>query len=146
MHRFFDLPSLNVIWRVMCGRRFDYDDDQMLEMIEHIEAFTMERFIGPIVGTAGLKFVPPFKAVYKSVKQHMNVFKSYLSDVVEEGKSDFKEDDIDNGVNYMSSYFSQQSNQSRKFFSDKQLVISMQVSSYQCFCLERDFGINKFCL
>ena len=136
MHRFFDLPSLNVIWRVMCGRRFDYDDDQMLEMIEHIEAFTMERFIGPIV----------VKAVYKSVKQHMNVFKSYLSDVVEEGKSDFKEDDFDNGVNYMSSYFSQQSNQSRKFFSDKQLVISMQVSSYQCFCLERDFGINKFCL
>jgi hypothetical protein len=69
MHRFFDLPSLNVIWLLVCGRRCEYDDVAMMDMIDHIEAFTMEKCIGPIVGTAGLKYLPPFSAVYKSVKE-----------------------------------------------------------------------------
>ena len=53
MQRFFDLPSLNVIWQLVCGRRFEYNDQSLIEMIEHIEAFTMEKYIGPIVGTKG---------------------------------------------------------------------------------------------
>jgi hypothetical protein len=62
----------------------------------------------------------------------METFKAYLSKVVAEGKSDRTDidddDDIDDGdsVNYMSAYFRQQSNASRQFFSDKQLIISMQ--------------------
>ena len=130
MHRFFDLPSLNVIWRVVCGRRFDYDDDDMMQMIDHIEAFTMESYIGPIVGTSALKFVPPFRPIYKSVKNHMKIFKSYLTDVVDEGKTEHDNDNDDGGgISYMSAFFKEQSNQSRKFFSDKQLIISMQVES-----------------
>ena len=53
MQRFFDLPSLNVIWQLVCGRRFEYNDQSLIQMIEHIEAFTMEKYIGPIVGTKG---------------------------------------------------------------------------------------------
>ena len=48
--------------------RFDYDDASLIEMIEHIEAFTMEKLIGPIVGTNGIKYIPPFRACYNSVK------------------------------------------------------------------------------
>jgi hypothetical protein len=59
----------------------------------------------------------------------METFKAYLSKVVADGKSDRTTDDADDGesVNYMSAYFRQQSNASRQFFSDKQLIISMQV-------------------
>ena len=130
MHRFFDLPSLNVIWRVVCGRRFDYDDDHMMQMIDHIEAFTMERYIGPIVGTSALKFIPPFRPIYKSVKNHMKIFKSYLTDIVDEGKTEHDDDDDNGGISYMSAFFKEQSNQSRTFFSDKQLIISMQACTF----------------
>ena len=139
MHRFFDMPSLNVIWQLVCGRRFDYNDQNLIEMIDHIEAFTMEKAIGPIVGTSGLKFIPPFNSIYKSVKNHMEIFKTFLSTVVAEGKKEEKETE-DDSLSYMSAYFSQQSNEGKKFFSDKQLIISMQVffkvllTSLELFC------------
>lgn len=129
MHNFFDMASLNVIWQLVCGRRFDYNDENLLQMIEHIEAFTMERFIGPIVGTKALKYVPPFDACYASVKNHMSVFKAFLSNIVSDAKKTSESGVVDDSVvNYVSAFFGEQANAAKMFFSDKQLVISMQVS------------------
>lgn len=132
MHNFFDMASLNVIWQLVCGRRFDYNDENLLQMIEHIEAFTMERFIGPIVGTKALKYVPPFDACYASVKNHMAVFKAFLSNIVSDAKKTSESGVVDDSVvNYVSAFFGEQSNAAKMFFSDKQLVISMQVSFFE---------------
>ncbi len=34
---FFDLPCLNVIWRLVCGRRFDYNDERLPKLIKALE-------------------------------------------------------------------------------------------------------------
>ena len=68
MDEFFNLPCLNVIWRLVCGRRYDYDDERLVELIKQIEAFTMEKNIGPITGIKWLKYIPPFNEIHKRIK------------------------------------------------------------------------------
>jgi len=34
MDDFFDLPSLNVIWQLVCGKRFNYEDEKLKEVIK----------------------------------------------------------------------------------------------------------------
>ena len=48
---FFDLATLNVIWRMATCQRFDFNDKNAREMIAHIEAFSMEKFLGIMAGT-----------------------------------------------------------------------------------------------
>ena len=45
---FFDLPCLNVIWSLVNTRRFSYDDKHMKKMIELIDKFTMNNYVGPL--------------------------------------------------------------------------------------------------
>ena len=45
---FFDLPSLNVIWSLVNTSRFDYEDAHLKKMIELIDKFTMNNFVGPL--------------------------------------------------------------------------------------------------
>lgn len=68
MQDFFNLPCLNVIWRLVCGRRFDYEDQRLAQLIEHMETFTMEQAIGPIAGISFLKYIPPFRQIYHKIK------------------------------------------------------------------------------
>ena len=48
MDDFFDLPCLNVIWSLVNTSRFDYDDLHLKKMIELIDRFTMNSFVGPL--------------------------------------------------------------------------------------------------
>lgn len=68
MHDFFNLPCLNIIWRLVCGRRFAYDDQALHKLITIIEAFTMEKAIGPMTGIKVLKYIPPFSGIYKNIR------------------------------------------------------------------------------
>ena len=45
---FFDLPCLNVIWSLVNTSRFDYEDKHLKKMIELIDKFTMNNFVGPL--------------------------------------------------------------------------------------------------
>ena len=45
---FFDLPCLNVIWSLVNTSRFSYEDHQLKQMIELIDKFTMNSFVGPL--------------------------------------------------------------------------------------------------
>ena len=68
MSDFFNLPCLNVIWRLVNGTRFDYGDERLAELIAQIEAFTMEPAIGPLGGLRLLKYIPPYNKIYARVK------------------------------------------------------------------------------
>ncbi len=45
MEKLFDLPCLNVIWRLVCGRRFDNDDKALPKLIECLEVRFIYLFI-----------------------------------------------------------------------------------------------------
>ena len=54
---FFDLPCLNVIWSLVNTSRFDYEDKHLKRMIELIDKFTMNNFVGPLGKHSNLSFV-----------------------------------------------------------------------------------------
>ena len=66
---FFDLPCLNVIWSLVNTRRFSYDDQHMKKMIELIDKFTMNNYVGPLGwisfyhndGNVHILFTPSFR-------------------------------------------------------------------------------------
>ena len=114
---FFDLPSLNVIWSLVNTSRFDYDDAHLKKMIELIDKFTMNNFVGPLgkyinhniflslahidkcflcflVGIPYLKHMWPFSTIYNNIKNYMDVFKGYIKDLVVEQKVTFDEDNM----------------------------------------------------
>ena len=69
---FFNLPALNVIWRLVNGRRFEYSDERLKQLVSCIEAFTMEKAVGPIAGIKLLIFIPPFNKIYKNIQGTKN--------------------------------------------------------------------------
>ena len=48
LDEFFDLPCLNVIWSLVNTSRFEYGDKHLKRMIELIDKFTMNSFVGPL--------------------------------------------------------------------------------------------------
>jgi len=93
----FNVPCLNVIWRLVCGRRFEEDDPQVAKLIDCLEAFTMEKAIGPIAGIKALKYIPPFKGIYAAIKGHMDFFKAFLVDFVMKEKETRDAEEEDRG-------------------------------------------------
>ena len=109
---FFDLPCLNVIWSLVNTSRFDYEDKHLKRMIELIDKFTMNNFVGPLgihifltvfcqlralnfsVGIPYLKYLPPFSFIYRGIKKHMDIFKSYIVKLVSDQKLTFDEDNL----------------------------------------------------
>ena len=110
---FFDLPCLNVIWSLVNTSRFDYEDKHLKKMIELIDKFTMNSFVGPLgmfklysfnfdpiialkfsVGIPYLKYLPPFSFIYRGIKKHMDIFKSYIVKLVSDQKLTFDEDNL----------------------------------------------------
>ena len=112
---FFDLPCLNVIWSLVNTSRFDYEDKHLKKMIELIDKFTMNNFVGPLgmfkvqsiyfiwihltalnisVGIPYLKYLPPFSFIYRGIKKHMDIFKSYIVKLVNDQKLTFDEDNL----------------------------------------------------
>jgi len=59
-HQYFNLPVLNILWRVMCGIRFSCDDDEMKKLVPIIEAAIGSTSIGtqPIYAFPFLRYIP----------------------------------------------------------------------------------------
>ena len=75
---FFNISTLNVIWRLATGQSFDYEDPIAIDTIEHIEAFTMEETLGFIAGVSVAKHIPPFRGIFQHIKMHMQKFKDQI--------------------------------------------------------------------
>lgn len=85
---FFDIATLNIIWRLAASHRFDYNDDLTKEMIQHVEAFTMEPFLG-IVGTVKYaKDLPYLSRIYANVSTHMTTFKNQIEHFLKAASED----------------------------------------------------------
>ena len=71
---FFDLATLNVIWRMATGQRFQYEDQNAKEMIYFIEKFTMEKFLGIMGGVPNAKHLPYLRSIYAQIKTCLDQF------------------------------------------------------------------------
>ena len=120
LDNFFDLPCLNVIWGLVGGSRFQYRDMQLRQesvltkkprinlsfslyylttlpprqMIEHIDKFTMNPAVGPLVGVPYLKHIPPFNFIYSDIESHMDKFKGFISKFLAERKASFDRENL----------------------------------------------------
>ena len=151
-HTFFARPCLNIVWRLVCGRTFAYDDPGLLALIRSLEAFTMDQALGPMAGTAYLKFLPPFRETYRKMKgttkwlpkssstfslpEHMCVFKSFLSAFVDQERSTR----MPHGSRgYVNAFLAAQERKVGTFFTDQQLIISVQVVWLSSSMVMRDY-------
>ena len=107
-----------MIWRVASGSRFDYGDARLTELLVQINSFTMNPLLGPLVGVAGLRHVPPFRGFYKVIEAQMKAFKAFLLSYVE--------DESANASGYIELFESNKNDDPGSFFHRKQLVVSMQ--------------------
>lgn len=59
-HQYFNLPVLNILWRVMCGRRFSCDDEEMKRLVPIIENAIGSTSIvtQPVYAFPFLRYVP----------------------------------------------------------------------------------------
>jgi len=119
---FFDLPSLNVIWSLVNTSRFNYEDQHLKQMIELIDKFTMNSFVGPLVGIPYLKYIPPFSMIYNNIRGFMDIFKGYIKKLLVEQKDTYDEDNLRGYVDY---FLSESKITSEKHYSDRQLIVTL---------------------
>ena len=119
---FFDLPCLNVIWSLVNTSRFDYEDQHLKKMIQLIDKFTMNNFVGPLVGIPYLKYIPPFSFIYSNIKSNMDTFKQYIENLVTGQKQTFDEDSL---RGYVDHYLSEVNRTSEPHYTDKQLIVTL---------------------
>ena len=121
----FDIASLNVIWSLASGQRFEYEDEESLEMIANIESFTMEKTLGPISGVRYLTKIPPFRAIFSNLKTRMEAVKAFLRSYISKLK-----DLPDTG--YIEAFETEKDKRmandgvTPKFFTDEQLIVSLE--------------------
>ena len=122
----FDIPSLNVIWRIASGQRFDYNDKSSRQMIDNIESFTMEKCLGPMSGVSYMKYLPPFNRIFANLAHRMDLVKSFFQHYI--GKLKDSTDD----TGYIEAFVTEQANRKMangnangEFFTEEQLVVSL---------------------
>nr|AKH03516.1 cytochrome P450 3076A2 [Paracyclopina nana] len=114
---FFDIASLNIIWRLAVGERFDYKSKVGKEMINHVEAFTMEQTLGIIGGVAYARYMPYLSGVYRSVEMHMEKLRKFLWEKAVSRAERGNDDDC----NYAALFHQSEG----EFATNKQLVVSL---------------------
>nr|AKH03515.1 cytochrome P450 3076A1 [Paracyclopina nana] len=114
---FFDIATLNIIWRLAAGERFDYENKRSQEMITHIESFTMEESLTILVGVSYARYLPYFRGIFQGMQEHMGKFHQFLWKIVAKPTDEHE-------VTYKN-LFQHQLGKGGDFFTQKQLVISM---------------------
>jgi len=81
--------SLNIVWNLIGGSRFEYDDAKMIKLIEAVGAFMCigKDVVGkPLGNIPFLRHVPPYKGKMDKIKSEMKNFKKFIFATIEERK------------------------------------------------------------
>ena len=128
---YFDLPDLNVIWGLVAGIRYDYDDPRPHRQFEILRAFLQENLAGPITAVPWLKKAPYFKDIYRGIRASMNEFRILLRKIAAEQKSSRNSQ---NPRGFIDLFLEKSANvarlneqpQSENFFGEDDLIVTCQ--------------------
>jgi len=86
----FNCAALNVVWNLIAGRKFDYDDANMAKLIDAVNSFMVigKDVIGkPLGSMPWLRFVPPFRSKMAKVEKDLEAFRKFIWESIEERKA-----------------------------------------------------------
>jgi len=81
--------ALNVVWNLIGGSRYEYDDAKMLKLIDAVGAFMClgRDVVGKPLGNIPiLRYMPPYKSKMDKIQYDMQNFKKFIYDTIEERK------------------------------------------------------------
>nr|WAQ80662.1 methyl farnesoate epoxidase/farnesoate epoxidase [Tigriopus japonicus] len=123
MDQYFDLPDLNIIWGLVAGIRYEYDDPAAHQQFDYLRSFLQESTAGPMTTTPWLKYIPPFKGIYWNIRQTMDAFRVLIKSVIQDQRKTF---DSEHVRGYIDKFLIEQKANRGKFFTDKDLIINCQ--------------------
>ena len=92
----FNIASLNILWNLVAGKQFEYDDPEMKRLLQLSQDFMLlgKDVLGKPFGFLPfLRFFPPFKHKFAYLSQSMSNFKDLISSEIEEHKATFDDSD-----------------------------------------------------
>ena len=114
--------ALNIIWNLVAGKRFAYDDPLMKQLVDMSGNFMLmgKDVIGKPFGFMPfLRFIPPFKEKFNSLYTTTIKFKEYINSAIEEHKETF---DKDNQRDLMDMFLAKMEDDYDGTFTQTQLV------------------------
>jgi len=85
----FNCAALNIIWNLTAGQRFSYNDPKMRPLVKFTEDFmglAKEVLTKPFGAIPLLRFIPPYREIFKRLSQSQQEFDAWLGDTIREHK------------------------------------------------------------
>jgi len=122
LEKTMNCAGLNIIWNLVAGKRFDYDDLQMKHLCEMVRTFMTQGkdVIGKPFGSMPfLRFIPPFKERFNTLSEITIKFKQFINAAIEEHKETF---DKENPRDFMDMFLTKIEAGDRRIFTQTQLI------------------------
>jgi len=81
----FDKATLNVVWGVVAGETFLYDDveiERLLGFLDDFLRFGSQLQKGPLILLPWLRHIPPWRLNFEETKEGMNKVRCFLRDII----------------------------------------------------------------
>merc|ERR1719422_652527 len=114
--------GLNIIWNLVAGQRFLYDDQKMKERVKVVADFMglAKDVIGKPFGFIPfLRFFPPYRKKFSTLSKAFGEFHQYIHDAIKEHKETLDEE---NPRDFIDMFLIEAKNDTREIFTDAQLV------------------------
>ena len=93
----FTMMSLNVVWQMAAGERFNYDEGGMtklLQFMQSINEILWELTFSPLTPMPFLKNLPPYSKVVEKAHSKMNSLRQFYRDTIKSHQSTFDANSI----------------------------------------------------
>ena len=96
LEKMLNCAGLNIVWNLVAGKQFEYDDPQMKRLVKLSGDFMLmgKDILGKPFGFLPfLRYIPPFKQKFEYLSTSMLNFKEFIKTAIEEHKATFDDDD-----------------------------------------------------
>jgi cytochrome P450 len=114
--------ALNIVWNLIAAERFDYDDQNMLKLIDFVGNFMLlgRDVIGKPLGVIPfLRFFPPYRSLFGRLSTGVNEFKEYISTAIAMRKGLYDNKDP---ACFIDMYLTRAAEDATGIFTERQLV------------------------
>jgi len=120
----FNCAALNIIWNLVAGKKFRYDDPVMKQLVDMAGNLILmgKELIGKPFGVMPfLRFVPPYKEKFNKLSESMINLKEYINTAIEDHKETF---DKENQRDLIDMFLARMEEDDQGIFTQTQLIHS----------------------
>ena len=122
LEKTLNCAALNIVWNLVAGERFSYDDPLMRQLVDFSGNFMLmgKDVIGKPFGFMPfLRFIPPFKEKFNKLSSSLIKFKEYINSEIDKHKESF---DKENQRDLMDMFIAKMDEDTHGIFTQTQLI------------------------